>query len=65
MFSFADHIEYYYYRVSILIQVFGLMISKPPSQPSPTGEGVCNDLFPLGGNKKGGKINPLKILICS
>jgi hypothetical protein len=31
------------------------MFLKPPTQPSPTGEGVIKDLFPLGGNKKGGK----------
>jgi hypothetical protein len=29
---------------------------KPPSRPSPTGEGgKQNKPFPLGGNKKGGK----------
>jgi len=31
----------------------------PPSRPSPTGEGVNH--FPLGGNKKGGKIHAKKI----
>jgi len=33
------------------------MVLEPPTQPSPTGEGVSKYLFPLGGNKKGGKIN--------
>jgi len=46
----------YDYRFSIIIQVFIFLVLKPPTQPSPTGEGVCNDLFPpLGEIRKGVK----------
>jgi len=45
------------YRFSIIIQIYIYMVLEPPTQPSPTGEGVSKYLFPLGGNKKGGKIN--------
>jgi len=31
----------------------------PPTQPSPTGEGVEVKHFPLGGNGKGGQITQL------
>jgi hypothetical protein len=30
------------------------MLLLPPTQPSPTGEGVKINHFPLGGNRKGG-----------
>jgi len=33
---------------------FSFEIKIPPSQPSPTGEGVESKAFPLGGNGKGG-----------
>ena len=36
---------------------------KPPSQPSPTGEGAETKLFPLGGNGKGGYLKKCKYLI--
>jgi hypothetical protein len=43
------------------------MILEPPSLPivigtSPTGKGADHYPFPLGGNKKGGRINILKKL---
>jgi hypothetical protein len=38
-------------------------VSLPPSQPSPTGEGVVVDHFPLGGNKKGGDMINVKVFV--
>jgi hypothetical protein len=32
------------------------LVVIPPSQPSPIGEGAQANLFPLGGNRKGGKL---------
>jgi hypothetical protein len=38
------------------------IVKLPPSRPSPTGEGVFQNHFPLGGNRKGGKNNKKKSL---
>jgi hypothetical protein len=42
-------------------------VLTPPTLPiaigtSPRGEGARNNLFPLGGNKKGGKFNKVNLL---
>jgi len=39
----------------MIIPVVIYLYLKPPSPPSAKGEGA--NLFPLGGNKKGGEIN--------
>ena len=46
-------------RIKWVLDKINLYLNKlPPSRPSPKGEGgKQNKHFPLGGNKKGGKMN--------
>ena len=41
----------------VLDKIRSCLVKLPPSRPSPKAEGVSHSHFPLGGNRKGGKIS--------